>query len=573
MTAGTNSSPVPLSSVHPDDYPKLTREGLGALKFNWRKSHVQDDWTKGGELSGAWDRISGWPYWKKPSYDLDYGLRVMAKIAQEVPAWRDMLGGCAHRLMERMGQYAAWFDWVEETGQDPNRGNYSHVQYRSLIPPGFAGVYNSPGYMGNGLSTSLEQFHAALVLVPGIQTPAHPYYPSLATPVGRTIDNDPIYGNGSSNMNYRGYFAHQLMLSYVISGDKSFLDKQQLVYDDEIHYEYGVEDMVRMLCEHHLGDRDSNGSPLIYGIDCEVGKMFPVCVSVGGLAAHLYDQAFGTDYRKGYDRWLGWAKENITGGNDEPDGPFAWCAPYVDRDIPYVMNEPHQQMGAFFVGPAMQLIPNEPEWATQIYEGMFQQFGRQDDDGLHIVWPPALTGTNLSGGDLPDFIGTAGALTYAREVGDVERAEALESWMSKHGGLTYEDGEFYVTFGLEEEWPRGIPNAWATLGYIGGAGSIRKMYNEPNFAKFDQPSIVGVDYPGVNVTQASYDPVKDALIVSIAPGAATPGAETTFTATQLTPGSTREVLLDGQPFTDWSAAGPGQIVIRTTVAERTFVIR
>ncbi|HJY61917.1 MAG TPA: hypothetical protein VJ418_36510, partial [Streptosporangiaceae bacterium] len=440
----------------------MSREGLGALKFNWRKANVKDDWTKGGSLSHAWDRVTGWPYWKKPSYDLDYGMRVLAKIAQEVPAWREVVGESADLLVSRMPQYAAWFDWVEEVGHDPNQRHYSYLQYRSLIPPGFAGVYNSPGYIGNGLNTHLDEIEASLMLATR-RTPRaeHPYYPQHSPAVGRRFDADPIYANGSSNMMYKGYFAHQLMLGYVMTGNGRFLESQHLVYDDEIQYDYSVTDIVRIMCEQHLGDVDENGSPLLPGIDCEVGKMFPVCVTVGGLAAHLHDEVFGTSYRQGYDRWLGWAKDNIAGGNTEPDGGFAWCAPYYDRDIPYCMSEPHQQLGPFFIGPAMQLLPVEPAFATRIYEGMIKNFGRVDDDGLHIIWPPAVVGTD----DRIDPASTSGALTYAREIGDVERAEALEQWMNTHGGATYDNGEFYFTYGLEEEWPRGIPNAWATLGY------------------------------------------------------------------------------------------------------------
>ena len=562
---------VPLMSVQPDDYPRLSREGLGALKFNWRKANVKDDWTKGGSLSHAWDRVTGWPYWKKPSYDLDYGMRVLAKIAQEVPAWREVVGESARLLVSRMPQYAAWFDWVEEVGHDPNQRHYSYLQYRSLIPPGFAGVYNSPGYIGNGLNTHLDEIEASLMLATR-RTPRaeHPYYPQHSPAVGRRFDPDPIYANGSSNMMYKGYFAHQLMLGYVMTGNDRFLESQHLVYDDEIQYDYSVTDIVRIMCEQHLGDVDENGSPLLPGIDCEVGKMFPVCVTVGGLAAHLHDEVFGTSYRQGYDRWLGWAKDNIAGGNTEPDGGFAWCAPYYDRDIPYCMSEPHQQLGPFFIGPAMQLLPVEPAFATRIYEGMIKNFGRVDDDGLHIIWPPAVVGTD----DRIDPASTSGALTYAREIGDVERAEALEQWMNTRGGATYDNGEFYFTYGLEEEWPRGIPNAWATLGYIGGPGSLRRTYNELNLEKFSQPTLEGVDYPGVNVSQATYDAAKDALVVSISPGTARVGSITTFRVTHYPYGERgHQVLMDGKEHDDWSNAGPGEIVVRATVDDHTLVIR
>jgi hypothetical protein len=195
------SSLAPLESIKPDDYPRLSREGLGALKFNWRKANVKDDWTKGGRLSDAWDRVSGWPYWKKPSYDLDYGLRVVAKIAQEIPAWREVVGQIAGLLTSRMPQYAAWFDWVEERELDPNAGRYSYFTYRSLIPPGFAGVYNSPGYIGNGIKTHLDEIEASLHVAPRRQPRAeHPYYPQHSPAVGRQYNPDPIYGNGSSKI-------------------------------------------------------------------------------------------------------------------------------------------------------------------------------------------------------------------------------------------------------------------------------------------------------------------------------------------------------------------------------------
>jgi hypothetical protein len=34
-----------------------------------------------------------------------------------------------------------------------------------------------------------------------------------------------------------------------------------------------------------------------------------------------------------------------------------------------------------------------------------------------------------------------------------------------------------------------------------------------------------------------------------------------------------EVQTDGKPYEDWSEAGPGEIIIRTPVVQRTFVAR
>lgn len=569
-TTHDGTSAFPLTDIAVDDYPRLTREGLGALKFNWRKCNVDDDWTKGGSLSDAWDRISGFPYTKKPSYDVDFGMRVIAKIAQEVPAWREIVSKEASLLTNRMTQYAAWCDWVEEPGRDPHRLEYSYLTYKSLVPPGFAGVYNSPGYAGNGLATKLDQIGASLGLEDWKPIPEHPYFPAVGPAVGRKYNPDPIYGNGSSNMMYKGFFAHQLMLAYVLSGDEAFTAPQHLIYDDKIQYHYSVEDMVRMMCEQHLGDLDENGSPLLPGIDCEVGKMFPLCVGVGGMATQLHDEVFGTNYVRGYDVWLQWVKENMAGGASSPDGGFSWCAPYYDRDIPYCFSEPHQQLTPFFIGTALHLLHREPVHANRIYEGMMENFSRQDDDGLRIVWPPATVGVD----GVTDIESTSCAVSYALEVGDVERAEGLRQWMSVNGGQTYEDGEFYFTYGRNETWPRGLCNAWATIGYIGDAGSIRRMYKNPNLDKFHQPTVQGIDYPGVNVTQATYDAGKDALILSIAPGTAAAGTDTTFEVVNYPAGgSQHEILMDDHPYDSWADSGPGAITVRTTVDNHSFVIR
>jgi hypothetical protein len=566
----------PLSSIKPEEYPTLSREAVGALKFNWRKANAKDDWTKGGSLSEAWDRSTGWPYWKKPTYDSDYGMRVVAKIAQEVPAWREIVGQTAGKLVDRWPLYASWFDWVEETGLDPNVGRYPYFYYKHMIPPGFAGVYNAPGYMGNGLNTAIAELPASIFAGSRMKPIAeHPYYPQHAPAVaaepmvGRRINHDPIYGNGSSNMNYKGYFAHSILQAYVMTGDQRFREPYELVYDDKIRYTYSVEQVVDTMCTQHLGDVDENGSPLIYGIDCEVGKMFPVCVSVGGLAAHLHDKLFGTKYRAGYDRWLVWAKDNITGGQTEPEGPFAWCAGYYDRDIPYCMSEPEQQLGLFYTFPALQISPVDPEYATRIYESGMKNMGYEDDNGLRMKWPDEVV-TPLV---VDDRIGTAGALALAHELNDTERLAGLRQWYESQCEPTYKDGEFYFGFNAGESWPRGIPNAWATLSYIGDAGSFRRLYNEVNLEKFEQPTVEGVDYPNLAVRQAFYDAEADVLVFGTTPGVGRRGGATTFRVKNLALTTSHEVIIDGHPHTDYLETGPGQITVRTTIDDHTFVIR
>ena len=102
-------------------------------------------------------------------------------------------------------------------------------------------------------------------------------------------------------MMYRGYFLEQLAHLRRISGDAKYDQPFDLVYDDDICYRYSAEQIAAGLCEQFRAPMDANGSSLRPGIDCEVGKVFPICVTVGGLAMLLYDQLHGTDYTSGYE--------------------------------------------------------------------------------------------------------------------------------------------------------------------------------------------------------------------------------------------------------------------------------
>ncbi len=232
--------------------------------------------AEGGALSEAWDRVTGFPYWHKPTYDCDYSMRLVGLIAQEIPAWREITAQAADALVSRFPQHAAWYDWVEEKGLDPNKDKYPLFYYQHLIPPGFAGVYNAPGYCGNGFSSMTDELFASVFVAPRRKPLATtPYYPkhdgaveltrrpSTAPARAGIYNPDPIYGNGSSNMMYRGYFAHSLMMAH------HHQRRQQVPgsADDGLQQGHPVHvqlraDHLAMMDEQHRGGLDENGSPL-----------------------------------------------------------------------------------------------------------------------------------------------------------------------------------------------------------------------------------------------------------------------------------------------------------------------
>ena len=553
-------------------YPSLTEEALGQLKLAWRLAHEVDDWTKGGRISDGFDRWTGWPYMAKLTYDLTYAIRMLAKMAQETPAWREVYVDAGDRFAQRMTQYAAWYDWVEQKGLDPNRAQYPYFYYRHTIPPGMAGVYNAPGYCGNGLCTYLDGLLQSIMVAPVSPRPTHPYvHQHSPGSGGRVYDPDPVAANGCGNMMYRGYFLEQLAHLRRISGDAKYDQPFDLVYDDEIRYRYSAEQIAAGLCEQFKAPMDANGSSLRPGIDCEVGKVFPICVTVGGLAMLLYDRLHGTDYTSGYEEWLDFAKGAFIAGDPDQDGYFRWHSTYYDRDIHYAMNRPENQIPLFWTSTAFQLSVFDRPYAEKLYEGCIRYHGRQEADGsLRIALPREIVGP----ADIHDLWATVAALACAHEFGDDQRVGQFLSWFEQHYQPTYEDGEFWWSFGVPEAWPRGIPNHWAAHAYIGGPGDFARMYRDADMRRFDEPTVVGIDYPALTVRQAFWDRERGVLSIGICrgSGATVVGLPTTFRVTQLA-STDCEVTLDGEPFPDWSAGDAGEITIRTTVDDHHFLVR
>ena len=48
-------------------------------------------------------------------------------------------------------------------------------------------------------------------------------------------------------------------------------------------------------------------------------------------------------------------------------------------------------------------------------------------------------------------------------------------------------------------------NATIMVGESGGESAWWRIFNEPNLKKFDQPTVVGVDFPTVGISEAAYD--------------------------------------------------------------------
>ena len=68
-----------------------------------------------------------------------------------------------------------------------------------------------------------------------------------------------------------------------------------------------------------------------------------------------------------------------------------------------------------------------------------------------------------------------------------------------------ESGEFTLGFGLGEAHPRGQWNARTMAGWVCTEGAWSRLFNEPNLRKFDEPTVEGVDFPRIALSEARWD--------------------------------------------------------------------
>jgi hypothetical protein len=567
-TQAATANPAHLETI--EGFPALSQEAAGLLKMAWRLAEIEDDWTKGGSIDPAWDRWTYWPYMAKVTYNLTFAVRMLGKIAQEVPAWREVCASAASKISQRMNTYASIYDWVEQKGLDPNRDKYPYFYYRHTMPWGTGGWYNAPGYAGNGLSVSMPGFLQSLVVAPVEPNPVHPYTYAHSPAIGRSYDPDPVRGHDSSNMMYRGYYMDQLAVGLGISGDQErWAGNQHIVYDDQLQWSYTAQQIADKLNENFQAPMDEGGSLMLFGIDCEVGKVFPLCVGVAGLGHRLWDAIQGTSTQVGYQRYLDFSKTWVFGGNAKPEDPYTWGTVYYDRDLNIPLNEPQNDMPCFWTTVAYNTTPFEREWPEKILRDCIAKFGRWEDGALRICHSPHIAGPLV----LDDPWGQAFGIATAYELGDMETYNAMRAYVDRAWQPIHSDGEFGYHFNLGEVWPRGIINHVLGFSSAGGPGSTARMYNEPNLEKFEQPTLSGVDFPNLTVRQAYYDETRRQLAITICPGcdSSPVGAPTQLTVTNLRHISPR-VVIDGVDSNSFSVRGEDAIVIDTTIGEHTFLI-
>ena len=108
---------------------------------------------------------------------------------------------------------------------------------------------------------------------------------------------------------------------------------------------------------------------------------------------------------------------------------------------------------------------------------------------------------------------------------------------------------------------------------VGGVGAWRDIYNRPNLTKFTQPTVEGVDFPALGITQAYNDLQHGMLQVSTAATSSSRRGEvTSYRVTNLPDPDATFVRCDGTEFTNWRKLDPATIEIVTDFDDHSFQI-
>jgi len=500
-------------------FPRLDERARGWLRFIWDKATTEDDWSVDGEPHSWWDRYSTPPMCSLGRFDLHETGYVLPVMCDVTPAWREAYTRIADELVARHTTFQAAIDWLTMIGNDPDQTNYP-PEWLAVSPEHLRGHYDSPGWVANGVE-----------------------------PWG--LQPDPIGSDG--NNFFRGFLNLLMCFHRYVSGDAKWEQPFEMVGYQGRKFEWDHHSLVSFMHDQ-WAERPQ-------GVHCENTKIWPFCVSGAGLGMQLYDGLYDAKTNWVYEQWIEYAQKHYMAFDKK--GNIDWFAFYYDP-IEKSMCTLRDEVGAYAaIAITLYVLPRSRELGTKLYEMAVNKLGWNAPDKALLQLHPD-----------PRWL-TLGIIT-AREVGD----SATEARLRQVAEADFEpkffgpDGDhFGWWFGFGEEWPRGQLSSLMVLSELGEPGAWSRVFNEPNLEKFSEPTVSGVDYPNIGLSQCWNNLDAGELFVeTYCATASERGNETGFTVGGLPdPGSVR-VMKDGSAFEGWSVTGPDSIELHTRIATHEFRI-
>jgi Linalool dehydratase/isomerase len=503
-----------------DEVTQLNPRARGWLRHLWDKATTPDDWSSSGEPHAWWDRDSTAPMCAFPRFDLgecSYALPLMSEVT---PAWREVYTRIAREFCERHMTFWAAIDALVLIGEDPNVDRYP-PEWQLYMPEKLRGAYAPPGWVANGN----ERWG---------------------------LNPDPIAADG--NVFFRGFFNLLLSVYGYVSGDQRYHEPFQVSGYMDRQFTWTQPELVSFISDQ-MADRPE-------GIHCENTKIWPFCVGATGLGLKAYDAVNGTRLHTPFDAWTEFAEKHYMGRDRR--GDLEWFALYYDPIEQQACTFPDHTTALASLCVLPYIYPQRPEWGTWLYEQSVRKLG----------WSNPKARINEF---LPDPRLTSIALMMAHELGDDVTEQRLRDHVEQHcEPKTFgdENDRFGYFFGWNEPHPRGQQSALLMIPEVGGRGSWLRWSSDANLAKFDAPTVEGVDYPSVGLSVARNDLDRGQL--EIQTYAATPshrGRATSVRVVQLPDVDAVRITCDGEEFTAWRPAGANAIELDLTIGDHALVVR
>jgi hypothetical protein len=456
-----------------DEVPTLSPRSVGWLRYLYRKATTADSWDREDHPHPHWDDRSDAPMLCFPRFDLIDSTYAVALMADRTPAWREVY----HRILDELVfRHTGWWaanDWLTQLGPDPKRKDYDAFE-QLLLPPHLVGEYDVPGWTANGIE-----------------------------PWG--LQMDPIAADGM--LFFKGWFLVMLGLHLRATNDASWNRPFDMIRDGEHTFTWTYSG----IAEHLTGQWRARPE----GCHCENTKIWPLCLTAAGLGLQLHDVLHGTEHHVVFDEW--WerkARPDYLGWTDAGPAPMATF--YYDPIIDYHHKLPLAVSGALVT---YYLAGQRRGDARELFDASLTQLGLDAIDGP--IAPP---------GPRPTGVG----LLLAKDWGMTELAAALQASADEHLEPTWDHARGEFTWGLQlgEEHPRGQYNAALAAAEAVTPDAWHRLATTTGGTRFDEPTVVGVDFPAVALTRAWWDGSR--LELATAPiREADPGVRTTFRVTNL----------------------------------------
>lgn len=260
---------------------------------------------------------------------------------------------------------------------------------------------------------------------------------------------------------------------------------------------------------------------------------------------------FGTQHHSAFDQWWEYAAKNyVAWDNNNPVGLDLYYDPIVDEHV--------GQGPIGIIAPTWYFAPQRREVALAGWQTAAALNGVIGDGPIGALNDPGRSVMLLQcAGEFADP-------ATKQRIWDAAEEHIQPTW-------NHEAGEFTLGFGLNEPHPRGQWNARAMAGWVCTESAWSNIFNAPNLQKFSEPSVEGVDFPRVALSEARWD--GESLHLAAHPqNAANKGSRTQLRITNIT--STQGWVMTQANGTNVALAGEDNYVnVELVVDNQPVIIR